>query len=53
MARVQKQKKVADGSIAEVQARIRGAGLRCTTARVAVLEYLISASGPLSHADAF
>ncbi|MFM8378113.1 MAG: Fur family transcriptional regulator [Planctomycetia bacterium] len=51
MARVQKQKKVADGGIAAVQARIREAGLRCTTARVAVLEYLISASGPLSHAE--
>lgn len=40
-----------DGGLAAVQARIRGAGLRCTAARVAVLEHLIAASGPLSHAE--
>lgn len=51
MARTQKQKNAADSGLAAVQARIRGAGLRCTAARVAVLEYLISASGPLSHAE--
>jgi Fur family ferric uptake transcriptional regulator len=37
--------------IETVQARIRGAGLRCTAARVAVLQYLISATGPLTHAE--
>lgn len=37
--------------IEAVQARIRGAGLRCTAARVAVLQYLISATGPLTHAE--
>jgi Fur family ferric uptake transcriptional regulator len=35
----------------EVRARIREAGLRCTMARVHVLERLHSASTPLSHAD--
>ena len=34
-----------------VQARIRGVGLRCTAARIAVLQYLISATGPLTHAE--
>jgi Fur family ferric uptake transcriptional regulator len=37
--------------IEAVQARIRGVGLRCTAARVAVLQYLISATGPLTHAE--
>ena len=37
--------------IQAVQARIRGAGLRCTAARVAVLQYLTSATGPLTHAE--
>jgi Fur family ferric uptake transcriptional regulator len=34
-----------------VRARIRGAGLRCTGARVAVLQHLDGATGPLTHAD--
>jgi Fur family ferric uptake transcriptional regulator len=34
-----------------VRARIREAGLRCTTARVAVLKHLDAASGPLTHAE--
>lgn len=37
--------------IEAVQARIRGAGLRCTAARLAVLQYLMSATGPLTHAE--
>lgn len=40
-----------DDDIEAVQARIRGAGLRCTAARIAVLRYLISATGPLTHAE--
>ena len=40
-----------DDDIEAVQARIRGAGLRCTAARIAVLQYLISATGPLTHAE--
>lgn len=31
--------------------RIREAGLRCTTARVAVLEHLSAATGPRTHAE--
>jgi Fur family ferric uptake transcriptional regulator len=34
-----------------VRDRIRGAGLRCTAARVAVMQYLEKASGPLTHAE--
>ncbi len=34
-----------------VRTRIREAGLRCTTARVAVLKHLDAASGPLTHAE--
>jgi len=45
------EKRAADGGLAALQARIRGVGLRCTAARIAVLEHLIAASGPLSHAE--
>jgi Fur family ferric uptake transcriptional regulator len=34
-----------------VKDRIRGAGLRCTAARVAVLQHLETAPGPLTHAE--
>lgn len=34
-----------------VRDRIRGAGLRCTSARVAVMHYLETATGPLTHAE--
>ena len=34
-----------------VKTRIRAAGLRCTTARVAVLEHLDTATGPRTHAE--
>jgi len=34
-----------------VRDRIRGAGLRCTAARVAVLHHLETAAGPLTHAE--
>ena len=34
-----------------VRDRIRGAGLRCTSARVAVMQHLETATGPLTHAD--
>ncbi len=34
-----------------IEDRIRGAGLRCTRARVAVLGQLLRASGPLTHAE--
>ena len=30
---------------------VRGAGLRCTTARLAVLEHLLAATGPQTHAE--
>jgi Fur family transcriptional regulator, ferric uptake regulator len=34
-----------------VQDRIRGAGLRCTKARAAVMHLLETAAGPLTHAE--
>jgi Fur family ferric uptake transcriptional regulator len=34
-----------------VRNRIRGAGMRCTPARVAVLHHLETAPGPLTHAE--
>jgi Fur family ferric uptake transcriptional regulator len=34
-----------------VRGRIRGAGMRCTPARVAVLHHLETAPGPLTHAE--
>jgi Fur family ferric uptake transcriptional regulator len=34
-----------------VRGRIRGVGLRCTPARVAVLHHLEIATGPLTHAE--
>lgn len=34
-----------------LRSRIRGVGLRCTAARLTVLQYLISARGPKTHAD--
>lgn len=34
-----------------LRTRIREAGLRCTTARVAVLKHLDAATGPLTHAE--
>lgn len=33
------------------KARIRAAGLRCTAARLAVLDHLMAATGPRTHAD--
>jgi len=34
-----------------VQARVRAAGMRCTAARVAVLQHLEAAAGPRTHAE--
>lgn len=34
-----------------IKASIRTAGLRCTAARVAVLEHLLTLTGPATHAD--
>ena len=34
-----------------IRSRIKAAGLRCTAARLAVLEHMHAASGPLSHAE--
>ncbi len=46
-----RQTRRGDDDIEAVQARIRGAGLRCTAARLAVMQYLMSATGPLTHAE--
>ncbi len=40
-----------DGSIDAVRSLVRGAGLRCTSARIAVLEHMLSVSGPKTHAE--
>ena len=39
------------GSIDALKGLVRGAGLRCTTARLAVLEHLLAATGPQTHAE--
>jgi len=39
------------GSIDAVKALVRGAGLRCTAARLAVLEHMLTAPGPKTHAE--
>ncbi|NBT13201.1 MAG: transcriptional repressor [Planctomycetia bacterium] len=51
MARVRKAAEHETGGTESIRARIREAGLRCTAARVAVLEHMHLATGPLSHAD--
>lgn len=39
-------------SVADARRMIRGAGLRCTTCRIAVLQTLAESDAPLSHGDA-
>jgi Fur family ferric uptake transcriptional regulator len=39
------------GSIDALKSLVRGAGLRCTAARLAVLEQMLTASGPQTHAE--
>lgn len=39
------------GSIDALKVLVRGAGLRCTRARLAVLEHLLAATGPQTHAE--
>jgi Fur family ferric uptake transcriptional regulator len=39
------------GGSEAIKSRIRGAGLRCTQARLAVLQYLMTAHGPETHAE--
>ena len=39
------------GSIDALKNLVRGAGLRCTAARLAVLEHLLAATGPQTHAE--
>ena len=38
-------------SIDAVKSLVRGVGLRCTTARLAVLEHMLTAPGPQTHAE--
>jgi Fur family transcriptional regulator, ferric uptake regulator len=45
------KKKTPPSSIADLRTRIRTAGLRSTTARIAVLQRLEAATTPLSHAE--
>jgi len=44
-------KTASSSPLEQLRARIREAGLRCTTARVAVLGYLVAARGPKTHAE--
>lgn len=39
------------GSIDAIKSLVRGAGLRCTTARLAVLQHMLTAPGPETHAE--
>lgn len=39
------------GSLAAARACLREAGLRCTAARLAVLDHLMTATGPKTHAE--
>jgi Fur family ferric uptake transcriptional regulator len=39
------------GSIDTLKSLVRGAGLRCTAARLAVLEQMLNAPGPKTHAE--
>jgi len=43
--------RASDSSADAIQARVRGAGLRCTAARVAVLQHLETTAGPRTHAE--
>ncbi|MEO1996897.1 MAG: transcriptional repressor [Planctomycetaceae bacterium] len=37
--------------VADIRTMVRSAGLRCTSARLAVLQYLRGASSPMTHAE--
>ena len=37
--------------VADIRTMVRSAGLRCTSARLAVLQYLRGATSPLTHAE--
>jgi Fur family ferric uptake transcriptional regulator len=39
------------GSIDALKSLVRGAGLRCTAARLAVMEHMLAATGPETHAE--
>src|SRR5262245_33413425 len=39
------------GDLAAIRERLRGAGLRCTSARLAVMRELAGAGSPVSHAE--
>ena len=43
--------KAESGTIDALKNLVRGVGLRCTAARLAVLEQMLNASGPQTHAD--
>lgn len=48
---VTRKRSAEQGSVAELQAMLRGVGLRSTAARMGVLERLRNATHPLSHAE--
>lgn len=51
MGRARKAAERETGGTEAIRSRIRAAGLRCTSAREAVLEHMHTATGPLTHAD--
>jgi Fur family transcriptional regulator, ferric uptake regulator len=51
--RKSKARKTTPLTVAELQALVRGAGLRSTTPRIAVLEHFHAHPGPTSHAEVF
>ena len=38
-------------SLDHLRAKIRGAGMRCTAARLLVMQFLVEANGPKTHAE--
>ena len=51
MTRSRAKSSAVDSSIEAVQASIRGAGLRCTAARLSVMQHLLRSRGPETHAE--
>jgi Fur family ferric uptake transcriptional regulator len=51
MTRSRAKSSADESSVEAVQASIRGAGLRCTAARLSVMQHLLRSRGPETHAE--
>lgn len=51
MTRSRAKSSADDSSVEAVKASIRGAGLRCTAARLSVMQHLLRSRGPETHAE--